>query len=480
MADIARLASNAAALLQAGRFPEAVTAYRELLEHSPARPDAWYNLGYALRVLRRFEEALAAYAQAIERGVSRAEEVHVNRAAILSEQLFRTDEAERELRAALDIAPGFLIAWHNLGQLREDRDDRAGARQAYEAVLALAPNDGRAHARLAALDVFEGRAIEAIARLEQPLKAARIADDEAELAFAMASARDAVGDYDEAFQGFCRANALASARAGSRYDPAAQDRLIDEIIAAFPAPRDVERPEPSGPKPLFICGMFRSGSTLCEQLLARHSAITAGGELEAIPAMAGGILSPYPATIRSMSDAQLAALGNAYLAELEALFPGADIVTDKRPDNFLHIGLIKAMFPDAQVVHTVRNAVDNVLSVFFLYFADSVTYGARLEDITHYYGSYRRLMTHWRKLYPDIIDVDYDALVRAPEAELKVLLEQLGLAWEDQCDPRRTIAADVRTASAWQVRQPIHQRSTGRWRNYAAHIAELRETLSRL
>ncbi|MEP6784399.1 MAG: sulfotransferase [Sphingomonadales bacterium] len=476
--DVARLASSAELLLRTGRFPEAIEAYRELLSRSPNRPEAWFNLGYLQRNGRQFEDALASYAEAIALGIRQPEEAHVNRAAILSEHLFRTDEAERELQAALALAPTFLIAWHNLGQLREDRNDKAGAREAYQAALALAPNDGRANARLATLDMFDGKVADAIERLCGPLASATDAMDAAELSFAMANASDALGDYDAAFSGFQRANALAAQVSKRQYDPAAQDRLINETIAAFPTPIPRGDVVPTTPEPLFICGMFRSGSTLCEQLLARHSQVTSGGELEILPALASNMVPPYPALSGSIPETEMGRLRGEYLAELRGLFPDAEIVTDKRPDNFLYIGLIKAMFPAARIVHTMRNPLDNILSVFFLYFADSVTYGSRVEDILHFYKGYKRLMAHWQRLYPDIIDIDYDALVRAPEEQTRALLAKLDLEWEAQCDPARASASDVRTASAWQVRQPIHRRSTGRWRNYTSHISALREALT--
>lgn len=476
-AEIARLSSTAALQLGSGRFPEAIATYQELLAQWPDRPDDWFNLGYAQRAMRRFDDALSSYAEAIARGVRQPEEARVNRAAILSEHLFRPDEAERELLAALAAAPAFLIAWYNLGQLREDRNDRKGAREAYRSVLALAPHDGRANARLAALDVFEGEAAGAVARLRNLLAAASDREGTAELSFAMANALDAAGDYDAAFSMFQRANALAAQVAARGYDAAAQDSLVEDIIAAFPAAKRGSIVAPAVPEPLFVCGMFRSGSTLCEQLLARHSTITSGGELEIVPAIAAGGISPYPAAITTMSDMQIEGFRDGYLADLRALFPGARIVTDKRPDNFLHIGLIKAMFPSSRIVHTVRNAIDNILSVFFLYFADGVTYGSRLDDILHYYRSYQRLMAHWQRLYPDIVDVDYDRLVSEPQAEAKSLFARLGLEWEDGCDPARAVVSNIRTASAWQVRQPIHKRSTGRWRNYARHVSQLREAL---
>ena len=171
-------------------------------------------------------------------------------------------------------------------------------------------------------------------------------------------------------------------------------------------------------------------------------------------------------------------LRDKYLDELTSLFPSAARVTDKRPDNFLHIGLIKALFPQARIVHTVRQPLDNVLSAYFLYFGDAVSYSDRLEDIAHYYAQYRRLMDHWRDRHgSDIHDVDYDRLVADPRAELMPLMNFLGLEWDEEFLDHRPAAA-VRTASNWQVRQPLHARSSGRWRHYERELEPVRRQLA--
>jgi len=482
-ADAAQLNASADSLLRAGKVSEAIVAYRELLARYPDRPDAWYNLGYLERVDRRFETALVSYDQAIARGLKGPEEAFVNRAAILSEHLLLPAEAERELLKALAIAPTFLPAWHNLGQLREDRNDLDGARDAYSSALAIAPSDGRSNARLAALDVFQGQAEAAIRRLEIPLARVRGGAEAAQLEFAMANTLDALGRYDQAFARYHRANAMASAASYLRYDPAVQDRLVDDLIASHPISTTSTFSSPAmhsqSPAPLFICGMFRSGSTLCEQVLARHSRVTAGGEFEEIPMAVASTLAPYPAALDSVAAATLAKVRDSYLSRIQTLFPGADLVTDKRPDNFLHLGLIKTLFPASLIIHTVRNPLDTILSVYFLHFADAVSYSSQMDDIVHYYKSYRRLMAHWQRLYPDIVAFDYDAFVASPLPRTKALLADCGLEWEACCDPMQKVTEEIRTASAWQVRQPVHTRSAGRWRNYASYISDVRAALER-
>jgi hypothetical protein len=299
----------------------------------------------------------------------------------------------------------------------------------------------------------------------------------AEIGFALGISLDASGDYPEAFPVFEQANraAAAASHPSLRYDRAAHERFIDRLIGLPAETRVTERLGDS--RPVFVCGMFRSGSTLIEQILGRHSKVAAGGELDIIPAMAA-TFDPYPEALATAGSDAFAVLAAQYDAETRSLHPGAAMLTDKRPDNFLHIGLIKRMFPAARIVHTTRAALDTMLSVYFLYFDDSIAYGHRLGDIAHWFAQYERLMAHWRALYPgDIYDVSYDDVVHAPKPTIAALLEFCGLQWEDTMLSPSQDRGNVRTASVWQVRQPLHQRSSGRWRNYAGQLAALRDEL---
>ncbi|KQU47439.1 hypothetical protein ASG67_14395 [Sphingomonas sp. Leaf339] len=458
--------------MQDGRVEDGIDAYRSLSVAEPGDAETWYNLAYLLRCARRFGEAVDAYGQALARGISRPEEVHLNRAVILSEFLQRPDEAEAELRTAIGIKLAFTPALLNLGNLLEDRGEAVEARAVYGDVLAIEPRNGRALARQAAIDVFEGRGSVAVTRLRDVLAEGRLSPDAvAEVGFALGNALDSQGDYKAAFAAFEQANlaARAVAHPASRYDRATFEALIDRLIAMPPVPKPTH--PPMGPSPIFICGMFRSGSTLVEQILSRHSRVTGGGELDIVPALAAA-MQPYPEAVSALTPDGIRHLRDRYLAEAHLLHPQADILTDKRPDNFLHIGLIKRIFPEARIVHTTRAPLDNILSIYFLHFDDSVAYGHKLGDIAHWFGQYRRLMAHWRALYgDDIFDVAYDEVVHAPESSIAGLLDFCGLPWEDAVLTQGVDQRLVRTASVWQVRQPLHQRSSGRWRNYAGPLA---------
>jgi tetratricopeptide (TPR) repeat protein len=470
----AQLVAVGDAHLQQGRIADAISAYTAALGARPDLPDVWFNLAWAQRAARQFEAALESYEKAIAHGVERPEEARLNRATILYDHLGRPDLAEAELSAALRLNPDFLQAWLNQGNIAEERGDADGAAAAYRRALAIAPGTGRAHARLAVIETAAGRPGAVIPHLKQILDQAPTAEDRAEILFALGGALDAAGNYDDAFQAYEAANWFAASLTQNRYDPAAQERLVDRLIAAYPHPRaDITSDTGATPAPVFICGMFRSGSTLAEQILGRHSVVHAAGEREHIPAIARD-LEPYPEVAAAMSTEQAATLRARYLEGL----PAGRMTTDKRCDNFLHIGLIKTLFPAAKIVHTARQPLDNLLSVYFLQFGVAVSYGYDLRNAAHYYRQYRRLMDHWTRLYPDdITTLDYDRLVADPRTEMGDILTFLDLPWEDQCLVSAATGDAVRTASTWQVRAPLHARSSGRWRHYAQHIDAVRDML---
>lgn len=470
----ARLDAAAGRSIGLGRYADAAILLRQATALRPDHADGWFNLGYVLRQTRAYPEALLAYAEALCRNIGGPEAVHVNRAAILSEHMERTDEAAAELRAALAKNPQFLPAWLNLGGLMEDVGNAKAAADAYEQALRLAPGNGQARARLAAIRVHKGEAAAAIRDLEQRLEVgADSQNDAAELLFGLGNALDAAGYYPKAFATIARANQLNAAMRppSRRYSRQAQERLVNDLIATFP-----ERPQgPSaadGPQMLFICGMFRSGSTVIEQLLGRHPLVQIGGELELIPALVHERLTPYPAALRDLTATDCRDLRDAYLQTVATNFSKARYVTDKRPDNFLHIGLIKTLFPSARIICTERAALDNILSIYFLNFADTITYSDRLEDAVHYFGQHRRLMAHWRTVFgDDILTISYDQLVQTPEPIVTAAWHALGLPPIDTDATPNRAPPVIRTPSNWKARSALHTQSSGRWHNYATELA---------
>ena len=474
MADMAdAFARKAAALYRSARYDKAREAYRHLLALDPDRPDDWVNFGLLLKRQGVFREALAAYDSALKRKVTGPEEVHLNRAVVLADDLGDPAAAQAALEAALAIRPGYVPALLNLGNLHEDAGDRDQARTVYAQALELEPGSALALMRLAEVTVFDDPAHPLIGRLRGAVARTDLGPlERADLGYALGRALDQCARYDEAFAAYRTANEGSRALAAHPYDPQGAEAFIDRLIAAFPGAAETE-PGPE-PAPVFICGMFRSGSTLVERILASHSRVTAGGELPILPRIVREHLQPYPESLVGRDADFYTGLRQRYLKGLgEMDLPTAGL-TDKRPDNFLHVGLIKRIFPKAKIVLTRRNPLDNCLSIYFAHLDPALTYAASLDSAAHWYRQYERLAAHWLALYPDDVRVaDYDALISDPEAEITGLLSFLDLEWEDGCLTPHRGTARVRTASAWQVREPLYTRSCNRWRNYAGHLDRL-------
>jgi len=481
--------AHADELLAAGRWGEAESAFRSILASRPDHADAWFNLGYVLRRMGHFEQALESYATALRCRIRQPEVAHLNRAAILADHLHRDDEAASELQAALALAPGHPPALLNLGNLHEERGERAAAIDCYRRLLTSEHADAPAYA----LD-----AIARLLQLEPPtdrhdplldharaVASARPGNDDparATLLFSLGRACDALGETDEAFASFTAGKQLAH-RGHRAYDPA-RDRLRTQaLIASTSGGEPVPASAMPSPEPLFICGMFRSGSTLLEQVLAAHPAVAAAGELDLLPRLVTGTLAPFPASLATLDAARCATLAADYHAGLCARLPdrgeGRRYATDKRPDNYLLVGLVKRLFPRAKILHTQRHPLDNALSIYMQHLNPRVfDYAGSLAGIGHHYGEYRRLMAHWKMLYPgDILDFDYDAFIAAPEATLRPLLDSLGLPWHPGCLDFHQLRNTVRTASYWQVRRPLYKDACGRWRRYRDHLGPLLATL---
>ncbi|MEY4375774.1 MAG: hypothetical protein RJB26_324 [Pseudomonadota bacterium] len=471
-------------------------------------PDAWYNLGLEQRRRGQPQAALESYARALAAGISEPEEVHLNRGVIFADDLRDPEAARAELDQALALNPRYQPALLNLGNLHEDLGEREAATAVYSRLLELAPGHPEALARRAGLLRVQGpddaAARTAVEELRAALQRPLAVEPRAGLGFALGRLLDALQNYDGAFAAYTAAHegVRASLPPGTvLYDRVRQERLVDALIATFTASRVASwRAALGGNKAngaagasgagasaapvVFVLGMFRSGSTLVEQVLAAHPAVASGGEAPALPRLVAQYLGagsvPFPQSLNSVGPAHLLALARDYLAAMAPLRGTRELVTDKRPDNFLLLGLILTLFPAAKVVHTTRHPLDNCLSVHFQHLDAAVGYAANLEDTAHYYGQYRRLMQHWESLFPGHIHtVDYDVLVREPLSVVQQLLAYCGLPWNEGCLAFHTASVPVRTASVWQVREPLYLRASGRWQHYAKHLESLRAALAR-
>jgi hypothetical protein len=188
----------------------------------------------------------------------------------------------------------------------------------------------------------------------------------------------------------------------------------------------------------------------------------------------------YPDFVPFLDASTIKATGQNYLARLAALAPsGKDRITDKQLGNFLQAGLIHLVFPNAVILHTVRNPIDTCVSCFSIMFKDKLHYTYDLAELGRYHVRYQRLMAHWHRILPPgrILDVTYEDVVADLEGQARRILSHCGLPWDDRCLAFHKTERQVRTASVTQVRQPIYKSSVSRWRAYEEFLGPLLKEL---
>ena len=446
-----------------------ISQYEQQLSTTPDDANARFNLALLYKMARRYADALSAYEAAIELRIDHVEEVYSNIGVLYSE-MRQGDKARDMYQKALEIDADYIPALFNLAALFEETGERQPAIDLYRKILSIDPAHWDSLSRLA----YAQRATSADDELIGSLRAALNTTNDPlvreGLNFALGKTLDDARQYGEAFEAYKAANESSRLRNPS-YDRNGAEQALSMMMQLFDK-RWIEQAETtSDANPIFICGMFRSGSTLTEQILAAHPLVEAGSELDILPWLLGRRLTPFPQRLMGISGSELGPVADEYLSRVHELFPGAANVTDKRPDNFLHLGLVRAMFPKARIVHTRRDLHDNCLSVYFQQLGGDLSYATDLGDIAHYYGQQERLMDHWKALLGDnIFTVDYDELVRGPEPVLRALLEFLQLPWDGACLEFEKARSLVKTASIWQVRESLHTRSSGRWQNYEKFV----------
>jgi tetratricopeptide (TPR) repeat protein len=469
--DYAQAHSNLGnALRNLGQLNEALASHRRALEIKPDLTEAHYNEGNALLDLVELGQAEASYRRALALRADYAE-AHLALGMVLR-QRGRAAEAEASARRALEIKPDGAAIMTFLADILTDKGRFTDAEQLFGQALSIDPDLPEAWAGTARCRRMGPGDTAWLAAAQRVLTKRLPVQHEIKLRFAAGKYFDDLNDYDQAFSQYRTANELTR-RYGIRYDRQRATQRVDRIMASYDRPWfDRSRTEAKGSeRAVFVVGMPRAGTSLVEQILASHSAVFGAGELTFWNAASGA----------EQSAGMTGELAAEYLRQIESLATGARRVIDKMPTNFMNLGLIHAALPNARVIHVRRDPIDTCLSIFFQNFSTTHPYANDLEDLTHHYGQYLRLMEHWRATLPAgiMLEVPYEQLVDDLEAWSRTMLEFIGLPWEPRCLEFHATDRIVATTSNWQVRQKISRASVGRWHNYEKFIGPLRPLLER-
>ena len=402
--------------MQTGSYDRALALFEEILESQPDDPLVLTSRGHALKTMGRHDEAVASY------------------------------------RRATDRKPDHGDAWYGLANLK----------------------------------TFKFLADETAAMEREEARGNLTLADRIHLCFALGKAHEDAKRYSEAFAYYERGNALKCAQ--TRYTPehmedefAAQKRhcsraLLDARANGGHAAHD----------PIFIVGLPRAGSTLLEQILASHSQVDGTLELPNILSLAHRLRGRnklndrdrYPRILGEMSAADLEKLGAEYIETTRIHRAGAPFFTDKMPNNFRHIGLIKMILPKARIIDARREPMACCFSGFKQLFAEGQEFTYGLDEIGRYYRGYVDLMRHWDDVLPgEILRVEYEDVVADLESQVRRILDFCGLAFEAGCVDFHQTDRAVRTASSEQVRQPINSAGLEQWRHFEAHLDPLKAAL---
>jgi tetratricopeptide (TPR) repeat protein len=359
--------------------------------------------------------------------------------------------------------------------------------ESYRAAYRVRADYGDAYWSLANLKTYrftDEEIAQMRAQIERPETPA---DDRFHLCFALGKALEDREQYEESFACYVKGNELR--RSGLRYDP---DRLPSAMQRQMETCTQELFEEKAGVggayrDPIFIVGMPRAGSTLLEQILASHSLIDGTMELPNIIATAHRLNgrrlvtqeANYPNVLIDMNDEHFKKLADAYIEDTAIHRKGAPKFIDKMPNNFMHIGLIHLMFPNAKIIDARRHPMACCFSGFKQLFADGQEFTYRLEDIVRYYRSYVELMRHWDGVLPGkVLRVHYEHVVDDAESQVRRILEFLDVPFEEACLSFYQTDRSVRTPSSEQVRQPIYRRGLEYWRNFEPYLDVMKTGLA--
>ncbi len=392
----------------------------------------------------------------------------------------RLREAIELLQTVVTAHPTSVAATNSLAKRLSEVGDFETSRKTFELAIQLDPKNAFAYygwvqsKRVSEPDLGMVKAMEAIVSSQKLDEKDRL-----QILFALGKAFDDLGNYELAMSYYREANLLRDSVSTKQqpFKPEAYEQLFNLTCEIFGSEtiKEVQTKALDGPTPMFIVGMFRSGTTLVEQILSSHSHVTAGGEIQYwLDTSAACFDQPK----RAFDFARAIAMRRPYQARLQSLGT-TEYVTDKMPGNYRVLGLLRILFPRAKFIHCVRHPVDTCLSIYMTAFNQPPNYASDPRKLVITYKLYQRFIEHWKSALGanNIHEVRYEDLVRQPEETTRALLEFCELNFETAClSPEKNIRS-VSTASAWQARQPIYQSATEKWRRYEPWLGELSQML---
>ena len=431
-----------------GQLDKAKKSFKNILNMTPKNGLIWAEYGTVLTKLANYKEGRDAYLKALE---------------------FKPDSPRVHL---------------SLGHVYKTMGEIDNSIDSYKNTILQNNLSGEAYWSLANLKTYSFSMNE-IKDMEETLKGDMSDIERSQMNFALGKAYEVKKDFDKSFKNYYEGNKVKKALIKYSSDDTTDNtkRILD-----FFNQENIQKLAKSSTNdrdPIFILGMPRSGSTLVDQIISSHSKVDGTQELPNIIKIAAELNSNnqnnYPEVLKELDDSKLSNLGKVYISETAWARDTAPFFIDKMPNNFIHIGLIKTILPNAKIIDTRRDPMDTCFSCFKQFFARGQLFTYSLEDLGNYYTDYIRAMNHWHNVYgKDIYTVHYDNVINETEETIRELIDYCELPFEKECLEFYNSSRPVKTPSAEQVRQPIYKSGLNYWKNYEKHLLPLKKIIDEI
>ena len=431
-----------------GQLDKAKKSFKNILNMTPKNGLIWAEYGTVLTKLANYKEGRDAYLKALE---------------------FKPDSPRVHL---------------SLGHVYKTMGEIDNSIDSYKNTILQNNLSGEAYWSLANLKTYSFSENE-IKDMEETLKGDMSDIERSQMYFALGKAYEVKKDFDKSFKNYYEGNKVKKALIKYSSDDTTDNtkRILD-----FFNQENIQKLAKSSTKdrdPIFVLGMPRSGSTLVDQIISSHSKVDGTQELPNIIKIAAELNSNnqnnYPEVLKELDNSKLSNLGKDYISETAWARDSAPFFIDKMPNNFIHIGLIKTILPNAKIIDTRRDPMDTCFSCFKQFFARGQLFTYSLEDLGNYYTDYIRAMNHWHNVYgKDIYTVHYDNVINETEETIRKLIDYCELPFEKECLEFYNSSRPVKTPSAEQVRQPIYKSGLNYWKNYEKHLLPLKKIIDEI
>lgn len=448
-----------------GNYSETIPVLEKAISITPDFLDAYVELASAHGELGQIDEALASLDEALK--VRPTSGRLLNQKAGLLTTFGKLEEAEAIHRKILDHGPDNINSYNAIARTKKFEtydDDMKNMERLYKTIP----------------DVDYSKVLQGEAEKEGH------EDPKMNLAMALAKAFEAIKEYEKSFFYYKEGNRLK--RKKYTYNQQV-DFLHFDLRRKLFTPALLATYEGGGhpdKTPIFIVGMPRSGTTLLEQVFHAHRDVFGAGELGFMPQLVRSKFKDMHAfedklKAGKVTNETFRDMGAAYLEKVREIESDSPFITDKMPHNFMQVGFIKLALPNARVIHSYRNPIDNAFAIFKQIFGnDGHQYGYDLVELGQYHNKYRELMAHWDAIFPDqILENRYEDMVADLEKQTRTVLDFCGLEWDPNCLNFHEADRAIRTASVTQVRQPIYKGSVEKWRKYEAQLQPLIRVLEK-